>query len=180
MSPTTKVYKGVDISKRRLDVFVRWGEAERKRVSSSTFPTTTRGHRRAPRSARGSTPGAGGVGGHWELRASRRRCFLWPPRASLPCSGQFQASAKLRPRHSGRLAKTDRIDAQSLARFAGAVRPMPRSVPDEEARALGDILSRRHQVVGSSPPREEPAADGDHQSRKEAHRGAYPVARKGA
>ena len=27
MSPTTKVYAGVDVSKGRLDVFVRWGEA---------------------------------------------------------------------------------------------------------------------------------------------------------
>ena len=51
-------------------------------------------------------------------------------------------------RATGRLAKTDRIDAQSLARFAGAVRPMPRPVPDEEARVLGEILSRRRQVVG--------------------------------
>ena len=49
---------------------------------------------------------------------------------------------------TGRLAKTDRIDAQSLARFAGAVRPMPRPVPDEEVRVLGEILSRRRQVVG--------------------------------
>src|SRR4051794_36728057 len=35
----------------------------------------------------------------------------------------------------GRLAKTDRIDADVLARFAAAVRPRARAVPDEEAES---------------------------------------------
>lgn len=48
----------------------------------------------------------------------------------------------------GRLAKTDRIDAEVLARFAEAVRPEPKPVPDEEARTFGEILARRRQVVG--------------------------------
>jgi transposase len=51
-------------------------------------------------------------------------------------------------RATGRLAKTDRIDAQILARFAQAVRPAPRPVPDEEAQALAEITARRRQVVG--------------------------------
>ncbi|MDP9479490.1 MAG: IS110 family transposase [Actinomycetota bacterium] len=51
-------------------------------------------------------------------------------------------------RATGRLAKTDRIDAEVLARFAEAVRPVPRPVPDEEARALGELLARRRQIVG--------------------------------
>jgi transposase len=51
-------------------------------------------------------------------------------------------------RATGRLAKTDRIDAEILARFAEAVHPTPRPVPDEEARALGEILARRRQIVG--------------------------------
>jgi transposase len=48
---------------------------------------------------------------------------------------------------SGRLAKTDRIDASVLAHFAEAVRPEPRAVPDAEARALGELLARRRQLV---------------------------------
>lgn len=47
----------------------------------------------------------------------------------------------------GRLAKTDRLDAAVLAHFAEAVRPDPRPVPDAEARALGDLLARRRQLV---------------------------------
>ncbi len=48
---------------------------------------------------------------------------------------------------AGRLAKTDRIDAQVLARFAGAVGPHPSVLPDEEARVLQDILLRRRQLL---------------------------------
>jgi len=47
----------------------------------------------------------------------------------------------------GRLAKTDRIDAEILARFAGAVGPRPSLLPDEEARALQAILVRRRQLL---------------------------------
>jgi transposase len=48
----------------------------------------------------------------------------------------------------GRLAKTDRLDAAILAHFAEAVRPQPRPVADDDARALGDLLARRRQLVG--------------------------------
>jgi transposase len=48
----------------------------------------------------------------------------------------------------GRLAKTDALDAYVLARFAEAVRPDPKPLPDEEIRALQGILARRRQLVG--------------------------------
>jgi transposase len=48
---------------------------------------------------------------------------------------------------TGRLAKTDRLDAEVLARFARAVRPEASSIPDEEARALQAILTRRRQIL---------------------------------
>jgi transposase len=48
---------------------------------------------------------------------------------------------------SGPLAKTDRIEAEILARFAGAVGPRPSVLPDEEAPVLQDILLRRRQLL---------------------------------
>lgn len=48
---------------------------------------------------------------------------------------------------TGVLAKTDRIDAQVLARFAEAVRPEPRPLPTPEARELEEFLNRRRQIV---------------------------------
>ena len=47
----------------------------------------------------------------------------------------------------GQLAKTDAIDAQVLARFADAVRPTPRPLPDEATQQLGALLTRRRQLI---------------------------------
>lgn len=49
---------------------------------------------------------------------------------------------------TGRLAKTDRLDASVLAHFAEAVKPTPRPLPDAQALVLKDLLARRRQVVG--------------------------------
>jgi transposase len=48
---------------------------------------------------------------------------------------------------SGRLAKTDRIDAQVLACYGQAFQPAPRGVRDAEAQELHDLVVRRRQLV---------------------------------
>jgi transposase len=50
-------------------------------------------------------------------------------------------------RATGQLAKTDALDAKVIARFAETVRPEPRPVPDEQARALGEMVARRRQLI---------------------------------
>jgi len=47
----------------------------------------------------------------------------------------------------GKLAKTDRIDAAVLARFAEVVKPQPRQKPSENAVNLGELVVRRRQVA---------------------------------
>jgi transposase len=49
---------------------------------------------------------------------------------------------------TGQLAKTDRLDALLLARFADAVQPEIRPLPDATAEELRTVLVRRTQVVG--------------------------------
>lgn len=49
---------------------------------------------------------------------------------------------------SGRLAKTDRIDADVLVAFAAAIKPEVRLLKDEDTRALEAVLGRRRQLVG--------------------------------
>jgi transposase len=46
----------------------------------------------------------------------------------------------------GRLAKTDRLDAQVLAQFAALVKPRPREVASPEAVALAELVTRRRQL----------------------------------
>ena len=50
-------------------------------------------------------------------------------------------------RATGQLAKTDALDAKVIARFAAKVQPEARPVPDEQARALGELVARRRQVI---------------------------------
>ena len=48
---------------------------------------------------------------------------------------------------SGRLAKTDRLDAEVIAHFGKAIRPRPTRLPDAATQALEAHLERRRQVV---------------------------------
>jgi len=58
------------------------------------------------------------------------------------------------PRHvrdfakaTGRLAKTDQIDARVLADFGAMVKPEPRALPSEAEEELRDLLARRQQLM---------------------------------
>jgi len=50
-------------------------------------------------------------------------------------------------RATGQLAKTDALDARLMALFAEAVQPEVRPLPTPEAQALGDLVTRRRQLV---------------------------------
>ena len=50
-------------------------------------------------------------------------------------------------RATGKLAKTDALDAQVLAHFAEAIRPLPRSLPDTDTQSLTALVTRRNQVM---------------------------------
>jgi transposase len=48
---------------------------------------------------------------------------------------------------TGKLAKTDAIDAQVIAHFAAAIKCTPRPLPDAQAQEFSALLTRRRQVV---------------------------------
>jgi transposase len=50
-------------------------------------------------------------------------------------------------RATGKLAKTDRLDAAAIAHFAEAIRPPTRPIADAQAQALGELVARRRQVI---------------------------------
>jgi transposase len=86
-------------------------------------------------------------------------------RAAAGLSAAGLAVAVVNPRQvrdfaraTGRLAKlvlgpasrtrgTDRLDAAAIARFAAAVRPAPRALPDAARQGLIDLVARRRQLV---------------------------------
>ena len=79
-------------------------------------------------------------------------------RYEAPCAAALAtagvAVAVINPRQvrdfaksTGRLAKTDALDAGILALFADRVRPEPRPLPDAESEALAALLARRRQLI---------------------------------
>ena len=67
--------------------------------------------------------------------------------ASLPVAVVNPRQVRDFARSTGRLAKTDRLDAQVLAHFGEAVRPPMRPLRDNETQVLGAVLARRWQVA---------------------------------
>jgi transposase len=135
---STTVYAGIDVSKARLDAFVR------PMGDSFSVPNHNVGidalvsRLQEIRPALVVLEATGG--------------FERPVAAALGASGLAVAVVNPRQardfaRATGRLAKTDRIDAEVLARFAEAVRPAAKALPDEEAHEFAAILARRRQIV---------------------------------
>jgi transposase len=67
--------------------------------------------------------------------------------AGLPLAVVNPRQIRAFARAVGRLAKTDALDAEVIALFAERVRPEPRPVADDDARALAELVARRRQVV---------------------------------
>ena len=67
--------------------------------------------------------------------------------ASLPVVAANPRQVRDFARSTGRLAKTDALDAHVLAQFAAVVRPKLRLLPDATTRELSALLARRRQLV---------------------------------
>jgi transposase len=67
--------------------------------------------------------------------------------AHLPLAVVNPAQVRHFAQAVGKRAKTDPIDAAVIARFAEAVKPEPRELPDESARLLSELVGRRAQVI---------------------------------
>jgi len=67
--------------------------------------------------------------------------------AAIPLAVVNPAQVRHYAQALGRHAKTDRIDAEVIARFAAATRPEPRPLPDEATQLLADLVMRRRQII---------------------------------
>jgi transposase len=134
---TAPTFVGIDVAKHSLDVHLR-PSGERFTIDHDEQGVAALVERLAALAPR-----------WW---CSRPRRHGGPPRGGpgrgRPAGrgGQPAPGAGLRPRH-GRLAKTDRLDAAAIARFAEAVRPPVRPLPDEATRHLGALVARRRQLL---------------------------------
>jgi transposase len=128
---------GIDVSKARLDVAV--GEVERFSVSNDQA-----GHAQLCERLLAAAPRLivmEATGGLEREVAAQLTARELPIRIVNPRQVRDFARA------AGILAKTDRLDAGVLVRFAQAMRLEPRSLPSEQVQALQALIARRNQLT---------------------------------
>jgi transposase len=139
MTQTPTYYAGIDVAKDRLDVVLR-PSGEYIEV-----PNDERGIRSVVRGLRKENVALAVLEATGGLEQ--------PAAADLALAGVPVAIVNprqvrdVRGLATGKLAKTDRIDAAVLAHFAEAVRPEPRPLADEHARELSAVVLRRRQIL---------------------------------
>jgi transposase len=138
MNQPEDVVVGIDVAKAGLDIAVRPSGAERHLTNDPAGIAEAVGWLQTIRPQVIVVEATGGYEAPLvaELGIARQPVAVVNPR-------QVRDFA----RATGRLAKTDRLDAQVLAHFGQAVRPAPRPLPDAEAQALAALVERRRQVV---------------------------------
>ena len=67
--------------------------------------------------------------------------------SAIPAAVMNPRQVRHYAKSTGRLAKTDKLDAEVLAKFAEFGQPVPRPLADEAAQRFRDTLTRRHQLV---------------------------------
>jgi len=131
------IYVGIDVSKENLDLAINPKKQVRRFYNTATGIGKIVDHI----TKTGSTLVVMEASGGFEI----------PVAAALGESGIPTAIVNPRQvrdfaRSTGKLAKTDAIDAQILADFAATVHPEPRPLADHQAQELKDILARRRQL----------------------------------
>ena len=134
----TPIFVGIDVSKARLDIAVR-PSGERESVANDQAGI------KALVKRLGEIQPAWIVleaTGGFERRVTRALSSVELP-VVVVNPRQVRDFAKA----TGQLAKTDRIDAEVLARFGEAVRPALRPLPDEVTVELRALIARRRQLT---------------------------------
>ena len=135
--PSTTVI-GIDVSKVALDVAVRPG-GEHWRASNDASGIATLVERAAALApACVVLEATGGL---------ERPATAALAAAGLPVAVVNPRQVRDFAKATGKLAKTDSLDAAVLAHFGEAVRPAVRPLPDAQARALAELVTRRQQLV---------------------------------
>jgi len=132
------VFVGIDVSKAQLDVAVRPSGAE------WSVPYTEAGIATLVEQLSPMRPAAVVLEATGDLEGALVSALV---AVGLPVQVVNPRQVRDFARATGRLAKTDALDARLLAQFAEAVRPTPRLLPDAATQALSAVLTRRRQLL---------------------------------
>ena len=132
------VFAGIDVAKDRLDMAIRPSGTVR------TVPYDADGIRDLVSELHSLEPSVVVVESTGGLELSLAGALA---AASLPVVVVNPRQVRDFAKATGRLAKTDLLDAQVLAHFAQAVRPEVRPLPDSDTQELHSLTARRTQVM---------------------------------
>ena len=131
-------FVGIDVSKARLDVALHPTGATHSVANDANGIKTLVEQLRAVKPLLVVLEATGGI-----ERAVVRALVA----AELPVTVTNPRQVRDFAKATGQLAKTDVLDAQILARFAEAVRPALRPLPDEITLELRALIGRRRQIT---------------------------------
>ena len=135
---TSQYWVGIDVSKAQLDVAVR-PSGEKFQVANTEAGVAELVQRLQPLSPeRIVLEATGGM----EVQAT-----VSLHEAGLAVVVVNPRQVREFARATGKLAKTDTIDANVLAHFAEAIRPELRPISDQQSRQLSELVTRRRQLV---------------------------------
>ena len=141
-TPSKITYVGIDVSKASLDVFhPQWTAPRRFSNDASSFESLWRELRSSSDPIHLILEATGGY-----ERPLRRAAQSAQRPLSLVNPRQARDFAKA----SGQLAKTDPIDARTLARFGECLRPEPSPLPAASSQKLQAAVRRRAALVEAS------------------------------
>lgn len=138
MDATVDLIVGIDVSKDRLDVYVR-GSGERFHVARDTEGVAALAERLS--GLRPKAVGLEATGGFEVIVAAGLAVAGLPVIVANPAQVRAFANAL------GQRAKTDPIDAAVIAHFVEAAAPEIRPLKDENTRLLSELTTRRRQIV---------------------------------
>lgn len=136
--PTSSRFVGIDVSKDRLDVHVRPSGRAFAVVRNDKGLALLIGDLRDLAPDLIVLEATGG----FEITVAAALAA-----AGLPLAVVNPRQIRDFARATGRLAKTDALDAEVIALFAERIRPEPRPIADADSQALGELVARRRQVV---------------------------------
>lgn len=133
-----KVYAGIDVAKKSLDIAIHDTGQQWSFLNDDTGISTAVNHLKELAPALVVLEATGGI----ELPITAALAV-----AEIPVVVVNPRQVRDFAKATGRLAKTDIIDARVMAQFAAAVRPAPRPLIDTQTQELKDVLVRRRQIV---------------------------------
>lgn len=133
-----EVYVGIDVSKAHLD-YAFWGDSATEQVDNQPAGIE---QLVAECKARAVTLVVVEATGSLEMPVVAALLA-----ASVPTAVVNPRQARDFAKALGKLAKTDKIDAHTLAHFGQTVKPRVHVLASEEAQALSALLTRRKQLV---------------------------------